>query len=453
MRFQNLFEIEHERMDYKRIILLAAIWAALLQQLPAPQAIGAERDLPPFHAVDARLRDYIEEALQRNPAVMEVRARYQASLERAPQVEGLPDPVLSFSQAIRSVETRVGPQRNILQFSQKLPWFGKLDLKTKVALQEAEARYQLYVAQQRTVIADVKRAFYDLSFVDEALYITGEERAVLEHYEALASSRYASGQGLQQAVLKIQTEITKITSRLDTLHQQRTSLEARLNTLRDRPAHDPISAFGDLDLPQTEIVLEELYSLGQENRQELKAVKSLMEKNERAIDLSKKSASPDVTLGATFINVGRRDDPAGIEMPPPDNGKNAFSLSISVTLPLWGDKYDAEVREATEDLSAERYRYVRIQNDMELQIRDLAVRLETLQRQMALFNDALIPQAEETLRSTEAAYETGQVGVLDLLDSERFLLELRLANARFRSDYLAALAALERAVGAEFPQS
>lgn len=90
MRFQNLFEIEHERMDYKRIILLAAIWAALSQQVPAAQAIGAERDLPPFHTADARLRDYIEEALQRNPAVMEARARYQASLSAPLRWRGCP---------------------------------------------------------------------------------------------------------------------------------------------------------------------------------------------------------------------------------------------------------------------------------------------------------------------------------------------------------------------------
>jgi outer membrane protein TolC len=51
------------------------------------------------------------------------------------------------------------------------------------------------------------------------------------------------------------------------------------------------------------------------------------------------------------------------------------------------------------------------------------------------------------------AYETGQLGVLDLLDSERFLLELRLANVRFYSDYLGALAALERTVGTQFPRS
>jgi outer membrane protein TolC len=88
---------------------------------------------------------------------------------------------------------------------------------------------------------------------------------------------------------------------------------------------------------------------------------------------------------------------------------------------------------------------------MEFSFRDQVIRLETLQEQVDLCENALIPQAEEPLRSTEAAYETGQLGVLDLLDSERVLLNLRLVSARHYSDFLIALANQERAVGAKFP--
>ena len=63
-------------------------------------------------------------------------------------------------------------------------------------------------------------------------------------------------------------------------------------------------------------------------------------------------------------------------------------------------------------------------------MRDQIVRLQTLADQIRLFRDVLLPQAREAQRSTEAAYETGQVGMLDLLDSERVLLEVRLANER-----------------------
>ena len=41
--------------------------------------------------------------------------------------------------------------------------------------------------------------------------------------------------------------------------------------------------------------------------------------------------------------------------------------------------------------------------------------------------------------------------MLDLLDGERVLLEVRLMIARYRSDYLVALADLERAIGVRFP--
>jgi outer membrane protein TolC len=80
------------------------------------------------------------------------------------------------------------------------------------------------------------------------------------------------------------------------------------------------------------------------------------------------------------------------------------------------------------------------------------IRAETLREQIRLFERALIPQSEEALRSTEAAYETAQLGVLDLLDSERVLLGVRLMHARYRADLLIALAKLERAIGTRFPR-
>ena len=129
----------------------------------------------------------------------------------------LPDPVFGFTQVIRSVETRDGPQRNGFVLSQAFPWFGKLDLRGKVVLQEAVSWYQLYRARQREVISQLKRTFYTLGYIDAAIQINDEERSLLEHYEGLAQTRYATGQGLQQAMIKIQAEITRIMDRLEIL--------------------------------------------------------------------------------------------------------------------------------------------------------------------------------------------------------------------------------------------
>ena len=86
-------------------------------------------------------------------------------------------------------------------------------------------------------------------------------------------------------------------------------------------------------------------------------------------------------------------------------------------------------------------------------VRAVAFRIQTLQEQLDLFDNALTPQAEQALDTSENAYSTGAVGVLDLLDSERVLLEVRLGRARLEADYLQALADMERALGTVPPEN
>jgi outer membrane protein TolC len=424
----------------------------LISTLATGSAVSQDPDSVDFYADRPDLRSYVELALRRNPGILESWALYRSELQKIPQATALPDPMLSYTQFVRSVETRVGPQLNIVAISQRFPWFGKLDLKGRTLLKVAAARYQLFRAQEREIIHQVKQAYYQLGYVDRALTITREEQLLLEHYENLAQSRYGTGQGLRQAVIKIQAELTRILNRRQILEQQRESAVARLNTLMDRPPEQAITSVDKWDLPVARLDLNKLYELGYQNRQELRAASALIEKDEQAIELAKKDFWPDFNLSAGFVNLGNRNDPGGILLPPPDNGKDAYSFSVGVNIPIWKNKYRAGVAEATETLIADKKKYLNLQNAMEFSIRDQVVRLQTFKEQIDLFEQALIPQAQEALRSSEAAYETGQVGALDLLDSERVLLEVRLMNIRYRTDYLIALSSLERAIGTRFPR-
>jgi len=428
---------------------VTALWA----QEPAPTS--GTGPVPEFYAPEPALRDLVDQALAGNPGLQEAAARYRASLEQVPQVTSLPDPMVSFGQMLRSVETRVGPQLNTVMFSQAFPWFGKLDLRGQLAVKVAAAAFETWQARQRDVVAQVKTGFYDLAYVDTAVQVAEEEQSLLEHYERLAEDRYASGAGLQQAVIRVQAELTKIVNRLYLLRQQRESLAARLNTLVDRapeapvplvrPAAPPVEGAATLDLA-------ELYSLGEANRHEVKAADARIARSERSVALAKKNYWPDIVVGAGFVNVGKRGDPAGVAAPPPDNGKNVWTVSVGVNVPIWRDKLQAAVRQAGEEVVAEQEGRATLVNDLEFDVRDQVLRLQTLAEQIRLVEDVLLPQAREAQRSTEAAYQTGQVGVVDLLDSERVLLDVRLMNERQRADYLVALARLERAIGTRFPR-
>ena len=138
--------------------------------------------------------------------------------------------------------------------------------------------------------------------------------------------------------------------------------------------------------------------------------------------------------------------------PPPGNGKDVYSVAVGVNIPIFRAKYDAGVQEATERFSAARQAYRSAVNNVELSVRTIGFRIETIDDQIALFARALIPQAEQALSSTESAYATGSIGVLDLLDGERMLLEVRLGLARLESDYMKSLAEMERSIGSAFPE-
>ncbi len=401
---------------------------------------------------DTRLEGFITEALDRSPEVRQSFARYQAGLQRIPQVTALPDPMLGLTQHVRSPETRVGPQTTIVSLSQRFPWFGKLSDQGKVAAKHAAALAELHEASKLEVVRQVKLAYYDLSYIDRAITITQEDELLLRHYEQLAQARYSQGVGLQQGIVKLQAEITRDLNRLTILRRQRVDAEAVLNTLRDYPAETPVASVEFPRHLEVKINLSRLYATGRSERPEVKAAFLDIERNEKRIHLAKRQYWPDFTLGASWGNVRGRNDEFGLLSLPENNGKDVYSLTLGVNIPLSRGKYDAGVHEAAESFSASHQAYRSTVNKVELSIRSLGFRLQTIQEQIDLFERALLPQAEQALRSTEEAYSTGTVGVIDLLDGERVLLDVRVGLARLATDYMKALAEMERATGSAFPE-
>ncbi len=401
-----------------------------------------------YSMANPQLDTYLNEALGRNPLIARSFAQYQSALQRLPQVSSLPDPMLSLTQYLRSPETRVGAQTTALSLSQNLPWFGKLSDKEKIAAKEAAAFRSLHEAQKAEIIRQVRLAYYSLGYIDRAIDITNEDISVLERFESLARARYQQGVGLQQAVVKLQAEITRDQSRLEELKRQRVDLEAILNSLRDLPSDSPIDKVPQEGRPKVNISLDYLYQVGRHNRPEIQAALLQIEKDEKRIQLARRNYWPDFTIGAGFINVMNRSDLPGILNPPDQNGKNIFSFTASINIPIRRKKYDAAVSEATQDKLASTEGYRNIVNSMEAAIRAIGYSIETAERQISLYENTLLPQTEQALRSTEAAYSTGSLEILELLDSERILLDVRLGLAKLNSDYMKSLAEMERAVGA-----
>lgn len=399
---------------------------------------------------DGRLAELIAEALDNHPGVREAFAEYQAALHRIPQASGLPDPQIAVTQFVRTPETRVGAQHRTVTVSQRVPGFGKRLSQGQLAAKLAAATGERYRARRAEVARRVKHAYYDLGYLDRALGISREDEALLDQFEEIARSRYARGLAPQGEAVRLQAQITRSLHSREELLQQRISHEASLNRLRGFPPGAPLGPVRLGQLPESDLDGEALAAIGRNENPDLRAAFLRVEGREKGLQLARQRFRPDFSFGVGWSNIRARALPApGILLQ--DNGKDAYSVTLGLTLPIFRKKYDAGVREAAEQATASRAEYRDAVLEMEAAVRATVFRLDAIRRQIDLYERALLPQAEQALAVTEAAYASGSLELTALLDVYRVLLEVRLGLARHASDYFKGLADLERTVGSAGP--
>lgn len=401
---------------------------------------------------DSALRALASEALERSPGLRAGFARARAAAQEAPQVASLPDPTAEATAFLLPPETRVGPQRLMLGFSQALPWLAKLDLKEAAALQEAVALEREVQADRLRLVTEVRRLYYELLFLDRSREIVTTLLEDLDQHEEVAQARYATGVGSTQAVLKLQAEMTSAQQELLDLDAREVALRARLNALRDRPAATPVTR-GALPEVIREVGLkpEQLLDQARSVRPELQAADARLTRADLVERLARMARRPDFKVGVTYTLVTSRDDDPARVLAPPGDGNDVFGLRGGVTLPIRKRSRSAAIQEALEMRShaVDEKRHTELA--IETEVGDLAERLPLAWRRLRLLEDLLIVQADEALESAEAGYIAGALNTLDLVDAEEVLFEALTAVDKARVDYLIGLAELEGAVGRPLP--
>jgi outer membrane protein TolC len=395
---------------------------------------------------DTQLRLLLEDVLERNPRLARLQAEAAAVEQRTPQVKALPDPTATLTWFVMSPETRVGPQRATVSLMQQFPWFGTLKPGEQASLWESVAARSRLEAARVEVLTEARTVYHELQFLEVKSRVVEEDRATLEHYAELALARYASGVGLDQVVIKIQAEITRTETRLLEIEARRATVVARVNALRDRPQSSPVAVSESELWKGSPLDLGELRRRAMVDRPEIAAADARVEAAAARIESSKKAYSPRVMVGLNYGFVDRRSDDAGRLNPPEDNGKDIFGLTGGVSVPLWSSSLEAGVEEGVQHrLAAEEGRR-EVAASIDGELGDLVHRIPLLEEQVSLYDDVLIVQAEQSLRSAESAYAAGTANALDLLDAERVLLQVRIAAGRARTDLDIAIARLEGAI-------
>jgi outer membrane protein TolC len=386
----------------------------------------------------------VSEALESSAELDALRHRIAAAEAAVRPAGSLPDPVATVGLSnvpVGGLELDRTPMSGIdLGVSQRLPAKRKRRLSADLQQIDAEALRARYDDRRSDLIRRVKRAYIDVQRLDGEVAVARDSKELAESILATAEAKYATGKGLQQDVFRAQVRLSRTVEALLTAVERRKEAVARLNELLYR---SPGNAVPELPpLVQTTVVVQGSGESVVECNQQLREARLRVEQAAARESLAAAGSRPDITLGLRYRI--RRDTPMD-----PVGGDDFWSATVGVTLP-WvyrKDTIDQEVmaagalRKAAEaDLSA-------LVNELEARAEELVVRVGRLRDQIALAETGLLPQAEGALASSRAAYATGRVEFLTVIDNQINLYNLHLERIRLLAEHEQSLAELEYLTG------
>jgi outer membrane protein TolC len=388
------------------------------------------------------LGDAVKQALDRNPEILRLRHRLRATEAKAKQAPYLDDPQIAFQLGgvpLSNPTSFNQSDTNSIGIRQMIPFFGKLGLKGKIVQQEAKSAEQELRAKEREIISMVKMAYADLFMAERAVEILREQLEIMRTVIGATEARYRVGRVTQQDVLKAQLEQSELLNQLIVAEEENNIAVVKLNTAMYRPPRSPIQIPADLTLPDNSLTASALDDLALANRPELQGAEREIERAENTYELVDRNRKyPDFMVGWDYMRM------------PTDMKKDRYGAMVNITIPFspWTvGRRSYEVEESLAEIRAARSNRDAIRNMTVKQVGESQAKLQAAKRSVQLYREGLLSQAELSFRSAIAAYQTGRVEFVNLLEAQRALREARMGYYKASVSFFQNLADLERAVG------
>ncbi len=383
---------------------------------------------------NSTLADYLSYAALNNPMLEAAFYQWKADAERAPQEKSLDDPEFEYKYFIERMETRQSAG-----ISQSLPWFGKLELKGKIADQKAYASAQKYEAAKLALFYEVSEAYYEYYYLGQAISTTNENINLLRRIEETAIARYRASQSSQPDVIRIQVEMLRLEDRLAQFNDLKTTHIARLNSALNRSNDEELPIPQSIEIYDIAISDEQVISAANAANPELKAIDFDIKGDEQSIKLAKKMYYPNFRFGLMFEESVHQDD------------NDPIIASISLSIPLWQGKYSAGVREARNRYFAAANRKVNAVNSLNTQLKNALFKYRDAVRKIELYDRSLLPKASQSMNVTEVDFRGGKADFTSFVDSQRILLEFSLSYRRALADKAISTAKIAMLSGGAVP--
>jgi len=281
-------------------------------------------------------------------------------------------------------------------------------------------------------------AFYDLYRADRSAAIAAESRRLLQDLARTTQTMYSVGEGRQPDVLRAQVEVESMSEEIVRMQAMRETMAARLNAMLGHPIGDGLPTPILPQFPAELVPLDSLEQLALANQPQLRSGQLEVQAASEAVAGASREVWPDLEVG---VQYGQRPMTGG-------GTDRMLSVMFGVNLPIFAGSKQTQMKREAEamrdmavaDLAAQ-------QLETRGRVGERYAGLRQSRALIALYLHTILPQAEATAAAALAAYRTGSVNFMTVLDAQVNVNRYRQQVVQLEAEQGQAIAELEMLTG------
>lgn len=416
----------HFRRSYVRTLaILALLIGSPVLRIAAQDG---ETDYP--------LRRVIARVLRENPDVRAAERAYAAARGRLlRQRPPLPDPFFAADyEGLSKPLGLSGFTERTVGIVQPIEFPLKWWKRNEVVGQETRVTEMAFEMVKLERTADARKAYGEALARQRDTELAADNLALAQDFLLKAKVRFEAGDVRRIEVLRAGIGVAQ--AELDTMTVGTDLLLARaaLNLLMAREAHAPLNLTDELSFAPVDYDMGSLKALMMERHPQARAWGYAVAGGRSAVSLAAMQFVPDLELGIFRQTIRGEGD--------------FWTAAFGFQIPLWflfrqrGDLQEAKANLG--QLQAERVSFL---NELVLELEGAFHQLHVADKQVRIYMENLLGEAEEIYRIASRSYEEGEASYLEVLEAQRILRTTRTEYAQALFEYQAALADMEQAVG------
>jgi outer membrane protein, heavy metal efflux system len=393
------------------------------------------------------LAQIIKEGLENNKEIQSLKAGVKSLKEGAGYAGSLSDPrigiaVLNLPTDSFRFDEQPMTQKQLF-IAQKIPWFGKLSLKSQEVLLTAERQEAVLMAKRLEIARRIATDYYKLGFIHYSQEINRQLIDMMDQILRIAETRYSSGRGLQQDIFQAQVESSKLLDEKIMLENKRRMMEDRINGLLNRKSFIEIDPPTGITYKELNLSIPDLQAQALQNNPWLNVKAAEMDRVKIGVELADKEYWPDIDFKVAY---GQRDEVMGNDL------ADFVSASMTMNIPLWQnsrqDKKRASVS-ASHDAAVKAYK--NLAESLPYRVDALSTEIFSLQKSYLLYTDTLIYQTKEWANSSLSGYQVGKMEFNTMMKAQIRLLRSKEKAENYLFTIYQKRAELEELLGGHLP--